>query len=271
MKIYQVDAFSSKLFEGNAAAVVILEEWLDEQLMQNISNENNLAETSFAKKINESEYEIRWFSPIKEVQFCGYGTLATSFIIFKENLELNTLTFHVKGLGQFYIRKNTNGFITMNLPIQPPILVKDIPNELILALNQDLENLAVYSNDQAYIVVYPTPESVISETPDFERIKKLGGKRVAITSLNDFKIQRFGDVDIISRYFTPSMGINEDPVTGSLHTTLIPLWKPFINKKTITAYQASERGGILYCELIDDSRIEISGQCHLYMQGELII
>lgn len=271
MKIYQVDAFSSQIFEGNAAAVIVLEDWLDDHLMQNIAIENNVSETSFCKKIDDNNYEIRWFSPVKEVQFCGYGTLATSFIIFRENTQLDTITFHVKGLGEFFIRKGKNDLINMDLPIQPPILLETIPKDLEDSLQQDFSEVSVYTNDQAYIVVYPSPEAILAEKPNFQLIKKLGGKRVAITALNNFKNEKFNNYDIISRYFTPSMGIDEDPVTGSLHTTLIPLWKPMLNKDLITAYQASQRGGILYCKLLDNKRIEMSGSCKLYLEGNIYI
>lgn len=271
MKIYQVDAFSSQVFAGNAAAVIILDDWLNDEVMQKIAMENNLSETSFSKKIDDNNYEIRWFSPVKEVQFCCYGTLATSFIIFKENPQLTRIIFKVKGLGNFYIRKGHDDRIIMDLPIQPPTLVETIPEDLKNSLNQDFSAVSVYANDQAYIVVYPDPESVLAEQPNFQLIKNLGGKRVAITALNNFKNDDFNHIDIISRYFTPSMGIDEDPVTGSLHTSLIPLWQPMIDKKVIAAYQASKRGGILYCELLENNRIEITGHCKLYLEGKIYI
>lgn len=281
MKMYQVDAFSNHLFSGNPAAVIILDEWLGDQLMLNIAQENNLSETSFAKKIDQFHYEIKWFSPVKEVQFCGYGTLATSFIIFRNHPDLNEITFHVADLGNFYIQKLQDGFISMNLPIQIPERLVEIPELLKEALTQ--ECFDVFINPQAYIVIYPTVESVLNERPNFEKIKQLGGRRVAITAKNDGAngddrmqnmnvIQRFdSSYDIVSRYFTPSMGIDEDPVTGSLHTSLIPLWCPQLKKDKITAYQASKRGGVLQCKLLDHHRVEISGQCKLYMQAEIFI
>ncbi|MEQ1107647.1 PhzF family phenazine biosynthesis protein [Acinetobacter seifertii] len=130
MKMYQVDAFTDQLFAGNPAAVIITKQWLDVEIMQNIAIENNLSETSFARKIDEQVYEIRWFSPIKEVQFCGYGTLATSFIIFQENPQIKSITFQVKQMGEFYIQKQENGFIAMNFPVQIPEKIHNIPQEL---------------------------------------------------------------------------------------------------------------------------------------------
>lgn len=269
LTMYQVDAFTDQLFAGNPATVLLLDEWLDDDLMQKIALENNLSETSFATKVTRQNYEIRWFSPVKEVQFCGYGTLAMSFIIFRENPELENITFHVAELGQFYVRKAENGFIVMNFPQQKPTLLDDIPNLLQQALSHDFSE--VYINPQAYIVVYPSTEVILKEQPDFEKIKQLGGRRVAITAKNDLFDQKFNNVDIVSRYFTPSMGIDEDPVTGSLHTSLIPLWQPHFDKASLTAYQASQRGGLLYCKLLENDRVEIAGQCQLYMKAELFL
>ena len=269
MKIYQVDAFSDQLFKGNPAAVVLLEEWLDECLMQNIALENNLSETSFARKIDDQNYEIKWFSPIQEVQFCGYGTLATSFIIFKNQPEIESLVFHVANLGEFFITRGANGRIKMNFPVQIPSRVEQIPQALKESLSQDIAE--VYINPQAYIVVYQNTEAVLNECPNFDLIKTLGGRRVAITALNDATEGKMSGFDIVSRYFTPSMGIDEDPVTGSLHTSLIPLWQSRLKKEDIIAYQASKRGGVLYCKLLENDRIEIAGECHLYLEGEIFI
>ncbi|WP_436899288.1 PhzF family phenazine biosynthesis protein [Acinetobacter gyllenbergii] len=269
MKIYQVDAFSHQLFKGNPAAVVLLEQWLDDHIMQNIALENNLSETSFARKIDDQNYEIKWFSPVKEVQFCGYGTLATSFIIFRNQPEIESLVFHVAHLGAFFITRGENGQIKMNFPIQMPHRLEMIPQALKDSLSQEISE--VYINPQAYIVVYPNTQAVLNEQPNFNLIKKLGGRRVAITTLNDAVEERLARFDIISRYFTPSMGIDEDPVTGSLHTSLIPLWQPLLKKENIVAYQASKRGGVLHCKLLENDRIEIAGECRLYLEGEIFI
>ncbi|QER38252.1 PhzF family phenazine biosynthesis protein [Acinetobacter suaedae] len=269
MKIYQVDVFSNQLFKGNPAAVILLEQWLDEYLMQSIALENNLSETSFARKIDNQNYEIRWFSPVKEVQFCGYGTLATSFIIFKNHPDIQSLTFHVTNLGEFFITRGEKGKIKMNFPVQIPNRLEEIPQVLRDSLSQEIAE--VYINPQAYIVVYPNTKSVLNEQPNFDLIKKLGERRVAITSLNDTVDEGLAEFDLVSRYFTPSMGIDEDPVTGSLHTSLIPLWQPLLKKENIVAYQASKRGGVLYCKLLENDRIEVAGECRLYLEGEIFI
>lgn len=269
MKMYQVDAFTDQLFSGNPAAIIIKAQWLDESVMQNIAIENNLSETSFVRKIDDQNYEIRWYSPVKEVGFCGYGTLASSFVIFKENPQMTSITFHVTEMGMFYVHKCDDGLIAMNFPVQTPERIQDIPDMLKDALQQEFTD--VYINPQAYLVVYPSVQAVLKEQPNFEKIKQLGGRRVAITAKNNLFNNELKNIDIVSRYFTPSMGIDEDPVTGSLHTSLIPLWKSHFAKENITAYQASKRGGILHCKLLKNNRIEISGQCRLYMQAELFL
>lgn len=267
MKMYQVDAFSHELFKGNPAAVLLLDEWLEDALMQNTALENNLSETSFAKRIDDLNYEIRWFSPVKEVQFCGYGTLATSFIIFRNFPHVSSLTFHVKDIGQFFVEKLSNEKISLNFPVQIPQKLEQPPELLIEALNSEI--LEVYENPQAYIVIYRDTDCILNEIPNFNLIKALGGKRVAITALNDHKHENLKDYDIVSRYFTPSMGVDEDPVTGSLHTSLIPLWATKTGRNEIIAYQASSRGGVLYCRLLDNDRVEIKGTCRLYMEAVL--
>ena len=271
MMMYQVDAFAQHVFLGNPAAVVILKDWLSDELMQNIAKENNLSETSFVKMLDEQNYEIRWFSPVKEVGFCGYGTLASSFMIFSLNPNIRSIRFKVKDLGDFYIDQAENGLISMNLPVQIPEVLLYIPPLLKEALNQEFAE--VYVNPQAYIVVYPSIHSVITEQPNFEKIKQLGGRRVAITTsvgLNEDALnEQYSDYDIVSRYFTPSMGIDEDPVTGSLHTSLVPLWSSKLNHNKIVAFQASQRGGVLYCQLKADGRVQISGYCKLFMKAEL--
>jgi len=172
-------------------------------------------------------------------------------------------------LGEFFITRGANGRIKMNFPVQIPSRMEQIPQALKESLSQDIAE--VYVNPQAYIVIYQNTEAVLNEYPNFDLIKTLGGRRVAITALNDATEGKMSGFDIVSRYFTPSMGIDEDPVTGSLHTSLIPLWQSRLKKEDIIAYQASKRGGVLYCKLLENDRIEIAGECHLYLEGEIFI
>ncbi len=186
-------------------------------------------------------------------------------------------------LGDFYIKKLQDGFISMNLPVQIPERLIEIPELLKEALSQECSE--VFINPQAYIVIYPSVESILNERPNFEKIKQLGGWRVAITAKNDIlsdaddysmlsidvNRESYSYYGIISRYFTPSMGIDEDPVTGSLHTSLIPLWCAKLEKDKIMAYQASKRGGGLHCKLFENDRVKICGQYKLFMEAEIFI
>ncbi|EFF81107.1 hypothetical protein HMP0015_3459, partial [Acinetobacter haemolyticus ATCC 19194] len=183
--------------------------------------------------------------------------------------DIQSLTFHVTNLGEFFITRSEKGKIKMNFPVQIPNRLEEIPQVLRDSLSQEIAE--VYINPQAYIVVYPNTKSVLNEQPNFDLIKKLGERRVAITSLNDTVDEGLAEFDLVSRYFTPSMGIDEDPVTGSLHTSLIPLWQPLLKKQNIVAYQASKRGGVLYCKLLENDRIEVAGECRLYLEGEIFI
>ena len=261
MKIYQVDAFTQTRFKGNPAAVIILDEWLDAHLMQQIAQENNLAETAFLKKITVDRYQIRWFSPTHEVDFCGHATLASAFILFKTGI--NQITFDVKNLGQFFVTQELDGKINMNFPSAAlePI---ETPPEIAQAFKQPFKQ--VYLSEQAYVVEYLTKEDLQAEQPDFAQLKAFGAK-----THRDFVITTAGDAnyDCYSRYFAPAIGIEEDPVTGSIHTVLVPFWANKLNKTVIHAYQASKRGGELFCRIIDQKRVEISGYGVLYLEGHL--
>ncbi len=273
MKMYQVDAFTKELFKGNPAAVIVLDTWLDEHLMQNIALENNLSETAFVRKIDDANYEIRWFSPTDEVAFCGHATLASAYVLFKDFTEVKTIQFHVRQLGIFVVTQDADGKIKMNFPIRKAEQVSDYPQALRDGLTKPFK--AVYLNAQAYIVEYESVQDVLDEQPNLEKLKQLGQVRTAITaSQTDIAITANGEdgkFDCVSRYFAPTIGIDEDPVTGSIHTAIVPLWAEKLNKQRLVAYQASARGGILECFIESAERIEISGYAKLYMQAELSI
>jgi PhzF family phenazine biosynthesis protein len=270
MKMYQVDAFTKELFRGNPAAVVVEKEWLDADLMQKIALENNLSETAFVKIIDSENYEIRWFTPTVEVDFCGHATLASAFVIFKDFTEKKTINFHVRNLGLFVIHQDEDGKIRMDFPIRKAHQVEDYPDILRQALTKPFK--AVYQNVQAYIVEYESVQDVLDEQPDMNLLKKLGKLRTGVTANDvDVAITSKADqqYDCVSRYFAPVAGIDEDPVTGSIHTAIAPLWAEKLGKNNIVAYQASSRGGILYCNILSEERIEISGYGKLYMQAEI--
>lgn len=271
--MYQVDAFTDALFKGNPAAVLVLDEWLGDELMQNIALENNLSETAFVKSIDAENFEIRWFTPTTEVDFCGHATLASSFVLFKDYTSAKKIYFHVKNLGIFIVEQEADGKIKMNFPQRKASLVTEYPDELRQALTKPFKN--VYLNAQAYIVEYESVQDVLDEQPNLELLKTLGKIRTAITaselqSPTDVAITSLDEqYDCVSRYFAPANGINEDPVTGSIHTAIAPLWAEKLLKNSLLAYQASARGGALYCTLLDNDRIEIAGYTKLYMQAEI--
>jgi len=274
MKMYQVDAFSTELFKGNPAAVFVCEEWLDDRIMQNIALENNLSETAFVKIINDENYEIRWFTPSVEVDFCGHATLASSFVLFKDFTTTKTIHFHVKNLGVFIVTQGQDGKITMNFPVRVPEPLPDYP--VLLNKVVDCPFNEVYVNQQAFILVCESEQAVRDAKPDFNKIKELAvayQRSTAITAADlDISItSKAQHYDYIARYFAPHKGIDEDPVTGSMHTGLAPLWADKLSKRQLVAYQASARGGLLYCDLKDNQRIEISGYAKLYMVAEIFL
>lgn len=272
MKMYQVDAFTKELFRGNPAAVIVEKEWLDVDLMQKIALENNLSETAFVKIIDAENYEIRWFTPTVEADFCGHATLASAFVIFKNFTDKKTINFHVRNLGLFIVHQDDDGKIRMNFPIRKAHQVEGYPAVLREALTKPFK--AVYQNDYAYIVEYESVQDVLDEQPDMNLLKTLGKLRTAITAKDmDVAITSKADqqYDCVSRYFAPVAGIDEDPVTGSVHTAIAPLWAEKLGKNNILAYQASSRGGVLYCNILSEERIEISGYGKLYMQAEIFL
>ena len=267
MKMYQVDAFTRNLFQGNPAAVLITPEWLDESLMQNIAMENNLSETAFVKIIDAENYAIRWFTPTSEVDFCGHATLASSFVLFQDYTAASQIHFHVADLGVFHITQAQDGKIQMNFPVRMPYRVEDYPKALTQALGLD-HLVEVYTNSQAFIVLCEDAETVEQLQPDMRLIEQIGqdyARSVAVTAPGR------AAYDCVSRYFAPHQGIPEDPVTGSLHTGVAALWAEKLQKPRILAYQASKRGGELECCLQADGRIEISGYAKMYMRAELLL
>ena len=261
LKIYQIDAFTNEKFKGNSAAVIILEEWLEDSIMQSIAIENNLSETAFAKKCDENSYEIRWFSPITEIDFCGHATLATAFVLFEENNLLNEVTFIAKAVGSLKVTKLDNDYIQMIFPNRKPKIVENIPNELINGLSIKPKDVLV--NQQTYFVIYPKEEDIYNIEVNLKEIKKLAPLDVTITAKSE-------TYDFISRYFWPANGGIEDPVTGSMHTGAAPLWAERLNKNNLMAYQASQRGGHLRC-IVKEDEVIILGQAVLYLEGYIYI
>lgn len=253
--LYQVDAFTDKVFGGNPAAVCPLESWLDKSLMQNIAAENNLSETAFFVKKGD-RFEIRWFTPKLEIDLAGHPTLATAHVIFNHtDYNKNEITFISSG-GELMVTKS-NDLLVMNFPARPPEAVMT-PAPLIRGLG--LEPLEV-RKARDYLVLYPSEENILSIKPKFDALAELDCLGIIITA-------RGNQSDFVSRFFAPRAGINEDPVTGSAHTTLIPFWAEKLDKKSFHAFQLSERKGELFCEYLGD-RVKIGGYAVTYLKGEI--
>lgn len=257
LRIHHIDAFTHTVFKGNYAAVIVLEEWLSDDLMQLIATENNLSETAFAKKTNDDCYEIRWFSPISEIDFCGHATLATAYVLFKHNSALNEVTFVAQAVGNLKVCRTESDYIEMTFPNHKPETVFSIPEQLLNGLS--ISPTEVFLSQQAYFVIYTNEQDVYSVQPDFEELKKLAPYDIVVTAAST-------EYDFVSRYFWPANGGDEDPVTGSIHTGLAPLWAERLNKNDLTAYQASKRGGILQCT-VSDSNVVILGKAVQYLEG----
>nr|WP_321385190.1 PhzF family phenazine biosynthesis protein [uncultured Vibrio sp.] len=261
LDIYVVDAFTDAQFKGNSAAVVPVTEWLEPELMQNIAAENNLSETAFIKHISENQYEIRWFSPLTEIDFCGHATLASSKVLFDHLNVESTIEFHTLKVGKLSVVKNAQNKIEMTFPIRPPQPVSVIPKELIEGLSCKVERVLL--SPQAYFVVLEHQQDVLDVQYQSEQLKQLAPYDVVVTANGS-------DYDFVSRYFWPANGGDEDPVTGSIHTGLAPFWAEELGKSSLVAYQASARGGILHCQVSDDS-VKVSGEGVLYLKGKIFV
>jgi PhzF family phenazine biosynthesis protein len=259
LPLYQVDAFTDRLFGGNPAAVVPLEEWLPEATMQAIAMENNLSETAFFVREGEG-YGLRWFTPVAEIDLAGHPTLATAYVIFRfikpSALEL---TFRTMKAGTLVVTRRGEE-LAMDFPARPPEPCA-VPPTLAPALGKPpIKVLA--SRD--YMAVYQSAADVAALKPDFGAIAKLDRMAVIATAPGE------GEVDFVSRFFAPAHNINEDPVTGSAHCTLIPFWAERLGKTRLKAQQISARIGDLSCEHRGE-RVTIAGRCVLYMEGTITL
>jgi PhzF family phenazine biosynthesis protein len=257
LQLYQVDAFSDRVFAGNPAAVCPLGEWLPADLMQSIAAENNVSETAFFVPRGD-DYELRWFTPVTEVDLCGHATLAASFVIFNFlHPDRTMLRFHSKS-GVLEVERDGD-LITLNFPSRRAKPC-GTPHGMLEALGKVPEQILVA---HAYLVVFKAEADVVDLDPDFTKLSVLVPRTVIVTALGD-------TVDFVSRYFAPSKGVSEDPVTGSAHCTLIPYWSKRLGKGKLTARQISRRGGDLLCE-DRGPRVQIAGRAVLYLQGRISI
>jgi len=258
-KIYQVDAFAEEIFKGNPAAVCPLKSWLKDDIMQKIAMENNLSETAFC--VNDGDhYQIRWFTPTVEVDLCGHATLATAYVLFyHEKHEGNKIRFKSLRSGELSVTRSGE-LLTLNFPAD--VIAQAEPN----TLTGDCFNISpvqIFKGKTDYMLVFRSETEIKLLKPNLNTIKALDCRGVIVTAQGE-------NVDFVSRFFGPQSGVDEDPVTGSAHTTLTPYWSQRLGKDSLSAIQLSARKGFLYCKIKGD-RVEISGECRLYLKGEIFI
>ncbi len=258
MNYYVIDAFSDKLFSGNPAGVCLPDQSYDDNMLQQIAFENNLAETAFALKQN-GKYTLRWFTPEMEMDLCGHATLATAFVILNfVEPELDMIKFDTRS-GEVSVKRSRNGELyTLNFPSRMPVKC-EIPQFLEEALGAKV--LGVYQS-RDLVVELESEEIVRDLNPNFNLLEKVKGNTAFIVTA------KASTCDFVSRFFETFCAISEDPVTGSAHCSLIPFWKSRLGKSEMVAKQLSRRGGTLFCKDLGE-RVEISGKAVCYLKGSL--
>jgi PhzF family phenazine biosynthesis protein len=260
MKIYQIDAFTKEVFSGNPAAVCPLEEWLPESIMRKIAAENNLAETAFYVKKGE-QFEIRWFTPTVEVDLCGHATLAAAYVLFNyENHNHSFISFFSHRSGELTVTKEGD-LLSLNFPADE-LESTEISNQLKEAFN--IQPQLALKGKTDYMLVFNNENEILNLNPDFDKIAQINARGIIVTAKGN-------STDFVSRFFAPQTGVNEDPVTGSAHTTLIPYWANELKKNQLDALQLSDRRGYLECELLENERVRISGYAKCYLIGTLFL
>jgi PhzF family phenazine biosynthesis protein len=262
LSLYQVDAFTSRRFAGNPAAVCPLESWLPDDVMQSIAAENNLSETAFFVP-RGADFDLRWFTPAVEVDLCGHATLATGFVLMtKLEPQRQRAVFHTRS-GALIVT-HRDGRLSMDFPVQPVAPI-DAPAGLAAALGAPPRE--VLAHGAHWVAVYDSATAVRALKPDLAAIARLDCFGVSVTAPGGGDD---ADVDFVSRFFAPARGVPEDPVTGSAHCRLTPLWAQRLGKTTLTARQVSPRGGELTCRL-DGERVHLSGDAVLVLTGTLLL
>ncbi len=260
--LFRVDAFTKRPFAGNPAAVCPLNGWLDDQMLRKVAAENNLSATAFFVPQTDL-FELRWFTPQCEIRLCGHATLAAAYVV------LNILQprgevvrFDTRFSGMLTVRKDGE-FLSMDFPAMFPKICTSTPPELLGALGPGPIPSAVLEANDTYITVYETENAIRNICPDFARMENLHPFAVGLTAPGD-------ESDFVSRYFAPSYGVREDPVTGSVHCALTPYWIHRLDKTHLHARQVSERGGDLWCEMAGD-RVVLKGNAVLALEGSLLL
>jgi PhzF family phenazine biosynthesis protein len=261
LPLHWVDAFTDRAFHGNPAAVVPLDRWPDDAVMQKIAFENGLSETAFFVKSGEARYHLRWFTPAVEVDLCGHATLASAHVLFRElGVTADAIAFDTRS-GPLVVTRRADGKLEMDFPVR----TGDVPAEATPALLRGLGRapITVIRAPARWLCVYARAADVRDLRPDHAALATVTPGRIMVTAPGDP-----GDCDFVSRYFAPDAGIAEDPVTGSAHCTLVPYWAQRLGKTSLHARQVSARGGELWCTLAGD-RVKIAGHAVGYLRGEI--
>ena len=258
LPIFQADAFASSLFKGNPAAVVPLSAWLTDEIMQQIASENNLSETAFF--IPETDhFHIRWFTPKAEVKLCGHATLATAHILFNElSFQGKQIEFNSQS-GILKVKK-IGDKLQLDFPADFAREIESIP---AFAEAFGIQASATFKGRTDYLLLFDSEETIQNLKPNIQLLLETDARGIMVTAKGN-------EADFVSRFFAPAVGVNEDPVTGSAHTTLVPFWSARLNKTKLTALQLSARGGQLWCTLSGD-RVLIAGKVVTYLRGEIEI
>ena len=257
LPIFQVDAFTDRLFLGNPAAVILMSDSLSEELMQSIALENNLSETAFID-LSKQPYNIRWFSPTTEVDLCGHATLASAKVLFDEVLDqtINEINFQSESGALRVFKKDNLIFLDFPSDTSAEVLDKAFVKDLL-----GFEPNHLFKGSDDYLAVFTSEDIIKNLEPNFSKISQINSRGLIASAPGD-------QVDFTSRCFYPQLGVNEDPVTGSAHTLMIPYWSKILGRDEMVAQQLSKRGGILYCEHKEE-RVLIGGKTAIYMSGKI--
>jgi PhzF family phenazine biosynthesis protein len=255
--IFQIDAFTTRRFAGNPAAVMPMDSFLPDETLQAIAAENNLAETAFLVR-DAGDYRLRWFTPATEVPLCGHATLASAAVVMERLEPTRTVVVFHSASGPLTVRRAGSGYV-MDFPARPSERITTPPG---LAAALGIVPNEVFANAFNYMAVLENEQAVHGLAPDMAALARIDRSGVIVTARGE------GVYDFVSRYFAPAKGIPEDPVTGAAHCMLAPHWATRLNKTTFRAYQASRRGGEIICRVAGD-RVELEGTCVFYLQGEV--
>lgn len=256
--LYQVDAFASRLFSGNPAAVCPLAEWLPDELMQQIAAENNLAETAFYVPAGDA-FHIRWFTPAVEVDLCGHATLAAAHVLFTHEGYAGTRVQFQSRSGVLTVTKQDTHY-TLDFPVDT---LSKTETAAVLVEALGAVPLETWKGKTDHLLVFGSQNDIVQLQPDFKALARFSGRGIIVTARGE-------DCDFVSRFFAPQSGIDEDPVTGSAHTSLTPYWAARLKKTEFTTRQLSKRGGELSCRL-EGERVLISGQAITYSEGMITV